>query len=78
MWITSSAGTAIALSGRYESNLTSEQDELLRKIIPYEYWYTPYIESDHHVDFENIPPEAEEVLSYATGEDLSQNGGIRY
>lgn len=42
------------------------------------YWYTPYIESDHHVDFENIPPEAEEVLSYATGEDLSQNGGIRY
>lgn len=41
-------------------------------------WYTPYIESDHHVDFENIPPEAEEVLSYATGEDLSQNGGIRY
>ena len=46
------------------SNLTSEQDELLRKIIPYEYWYTPYIESDHHVDFENIPPEAEEVLSY--------------
>lgn len=45
-------------------NLTSEQDELLRKIIPYEYWYTPYIESDHHVDFENIPPEAEEVLSY--------------
>lgn len=25
---------------------------------------TPYIESDHHVDFENIPPEAEEVLSY--------------
>ena len=60
------------------SNLTFEQDELLRKIIPYEYWYTPYIESDHHVDFENIPPEAEEVLSYATGEDLSQNGGIRY
>ncbi len=60
------------------SNLTSEQDELLRKIIPYEYWYTPYIESDHHVDFENIPPEAEEVLSYATGEDLSQNGGIHY
>ena len=46
------------------SNLTSEQDELLRKIIPYEYWYTPYIESDHHVDFENSPPEAEEVLSY--------------
>lgn len=46
------------------SNLTPEQDELLRKIIPYEYWYTPYIESDHHVDFENIPPEAEEVLSY--------------
>lgn len=45
------------------SNLTSEQDALLRKIIPYEYWYTPYIESDHHVDFENIPPEAEEVLS---------------
>lgn len=59
-------------------DLTSEQDELLRKIIPYEYWYTPYIESDHHVDFENIPPEAEEVLSYANGEDLSQNGGIRY
>ena len=60
------------------SNLTSEQDELLRKIIPYEYWYTPYIESDHHVDFENIPPEAEEVLSYqnasfAKGTDLCQN-----
>ena len=31
--------------------------------IPYDYWYTPYIEHDHHVDYENIPDDVREIMS---------------
>lgn len=61
-----------------EINFLAKRMESLREIVPYQYWYTPYIERDHHVDFDDLPPEVEEVLSYATGEDMNQNGGMGY
>lgn len=32
--------------------------------IPYDYWYTVYIERDHHVDFDNVPEKVVEMLNY--------------
>lgn len=31
--------------------------------IPYDYWYTVFLESDYHVDFENIPEEITDILN---------------
>ena len=74
----SSILTPIGMIEHDGSDLPCSQAELLREIVPYQYWYTPYIERDHHVDFDDLPPEVEEVLSYATGEDMNQNGGMGY
>ena len=74
----SSILTPIGMIEHDGSDLPPNQAELLREIVPYQYWYTPYIERDHHVDFDDLPPEVEEVLSYATGEDMNQNGGMGY
>ena len=60
------------------SEVPPEHREFLEKAIPYEYWYTPFIEDDHHVDFDHVPPEVAEILSFANGEDYTQNGGIDY
>ena len=62
----SSILTPIGMIEHDGSDLSPNQAELLREIVPYQYWYTPYIERDHHVDFDDLPPEVEEVLSYAT------------
>lgn len=46
-----------------DENLTEKQKEYLRKtFIPYDYWYTPELEHDIHVDYESIPPEVAELL----------------
>lgn len=52
--------------------------KLIHGFIPYHYWYTPYYECDHHVDWENLPETAERMLSEATGEDFSQKGDFIY
>lgn len=36
--------------------------ERIRRMIPYDYWYTPHIAGDIHVNFFNIPAEAKELL----------------
>lgn len=39
--------------------------------VPYQYWYTPYIADDHHVDFNSIPKEVKEIMSeYLPDEDM--------
>ena len=30
--------------------------------MPYDYWYTTYIEQDHHVDFEQVPAPVADIL----------------
>lgn len=34
--------------------------------VPYDYWYTVYIERDHHVDFDNVPEKVVELLNYCS------------
>ncbi len=36
--------------------------ERIRRMIPYDYWYTPHIAGDIHVNVFNIPSEAKELL----------------
>ena len=46
-----------------DENLTEQQKEYLRKtFIPYDYWYTPEVEHDIHVDYESVPAEVAELL----------------
>lgn len=35
--------------------------------VPYNYWYTPEIPCDIHVDFENLPSKVQNLLSACTG-----------
>ncbi len=40
------------------AHLTEEQKRAIREYyIPYDYWYTPLVERDHHVNFTDIPEE---------------------
>ena len=36
--------------------------ERIRRMIPYDYWYTPHIAGDIHINFFNIPAEAKALL----------------
>lgn len=55
-----------------------EVREIVRSFIPYRYWYTPHLEIDHHVDWDDCPDEVRQMLSEATGEDFSIKGGMTY
>lgn len=41
------------------------EDELYLKAvyIPYDYWYTVYIQRDHHVDFDHVPEKVADMLN---------------
>jgi hypothetical protein len=32
--------------------------------VPYDYWYTVYIQRDHHVDFDHVPEKVAQMLEY--------------
>ncbi len=38
------------------SQLTQEEKQMIHQYyVPYDYWYTPLVEQDHHVDFTSMP-----------------------
>ena len=43
--------------------------ELRHQIGVYDYWYTPELERDHHVDWSKCPDEVKEMLDYAVGRE---------
>ena len=43
--------------------------EALQQIGKYDYWYTPELERDHHVDWSRCPDEVKEMLDYAVGRE---------
>ncbi len=46
------------------SKLTDEQKQFIREYYGnYDYWYTPLVENDIHVDFENMPEQVVEIRS---------------
>ena len=47
-------------------NLDADEKEYIRKeFIPYDYWYTPKVYGDIHVDFNNIPNEVQELMQFS-------------
>ena len=47
-------------------NLDADEKEYIRKeFIPYDYWYTPKVYGDIHVDFNNIPIEVQELMQFS-------------
>lgn len=50
---------------------SSEDDEVLgeiRKLVPYKYWYTVELETDHHVDWDECPEKVENMIDAATAQ----------
>ena len=48
---------------------SSEDDEVLseiRKLVPYKYWYTVELETDHHVDWDECPEKVADMIDAAT------------
>lgn len=41
-----------------------KQSYISEKFIPYDYWYTVELAREHHVDFENIPTQAADILKH--------------
>ena len=55
------------------------EDELYLKAvyIPYDYWYTVYIQRDHHVDFDHVPEKVAAMLNacYPEQQEQKQDAG---
>jgi hypothetical protein len=56
--------------GDWENMKPNIKEHISSSFMPYNYYYTVYLERDHHVDFENVPNEVNEMLSFATGEEI--------
>ena len=59
------------------SSLSEKQKQALAEYyIPYDYWYTPLVERDHHVDFTQMPEEvAAQPPRPAKAETITGTGG---
>lgn len=42
---------------------------IIKNFVPYEYWYTPTLEQDHHVNFDDCPEVVDKMLNTATSLD---------
>lgn len=63
----------------YDADENPEVQKVTSGFVPYQYWYTPYMQCDCHVDWEACPLTALEMLENATGEKFIQDdGGINY
>lgn len=60
-----------------ESLTEADRNYLRENFAPYDYWYTPTVGGDIHVDFENVPESVQSFLkSYRQGQGEQQEGGM--
>lgn len=52
-----------------DQSANSEIRETVKNYTPYNYWYTPILEQDHHVDWESCPNKIKEMIEAATEQD---------
>lgn len=45
-----------------DDNTPKASAYLKQHFVPYDYWYTVYIQRDHHVDFDNVPGKVADIL----------------
>ena len=54
--------TPVGMMEQGSSFLSEKQKQALAEYyIPYDYWYTPLVERDHHVDFTQMPEEVADI-----------------
>lgn len=71
--------TIISPRGVFEQNdveYPSEDRAFLRSLIPYDYYYTPVFEHDHHVDWDECPDEIRDILLSVNSEDHTEDIGL--
>ena len=57
--------TPMGVLDQQSEKLTAEQMNLLKKYyVSYDYWYTPLIERDIHVDFTTMPEQAANIIVF--------------
>ena len=70
--------TPCGVFSQSDDSLNEQQHEYVNSFIPYDYYYTPEIPGDIHVDKENIPDDVREMLSYCNAyyetDDVQQEG----
>lgn len=70
--------TPCGVFSQSDETLNEQQREYVNSFIPYDYYYTPDIPGDIHVDKENIPDDVREMLSYCNHyyekDDVQQEG----
>lgn len=60
--------------------LTEEQKQAIKEYyVPYDYWYTPLVERDHHVDFTDMPDSVTDIRKMVdeylvTGQSQAMDG----
>lgn len=55
----------------------SDRNYLRENFAPYDYWYTPTVEGDIHVDFEDVPESVQSLLQpYRQGQDEQPEDGM--
>lgn len=60
-----------------ESLTETDRNYLRENFAPYDYWYTPTVEGDIHVDFENVPESVQSLMQpFRQGQDEQQEGGM--
>ena len=64
------------LSQNKEKMSRIQRTYLLEKFMPYDYWYTPEIPGDIHVNFESIPHKVETLLRSCTGITPTQDAQV--
>lgn len=58
-------------------DISKEAEDFLRGTIGrYDYWYTPSVERDIHVDFDDVPQKAAELLSYCSDNGFASESQI--
>ena len=70
--------TPCGVFSQSDETLNESQCEYVRSMIPYDYYYTPDIPGDIHVDKQNIPDDIREMLTFCNSfyeaEDIHQEG----
>ena len=62
----------------HNDSMTEKEAEIMKTVIPYNYWYTVFFDGDIHVDNDHVPFEVEQMLESATEtpEETIEIGGI--
>ena len=59
-----------------DCELGEDENQFLKDLIPYRYWYTVNCDRDIHVNMAECPEHIRDIIANAAGQALEQNGGM--